>query len=96
MVRGRAVQQGQHQAGHQKGAEEDGGGAGQQVGAAPCRHEAAHGAAAHAQPAAFRALDQDDTDQRDADQNVQNQDDGGHRSSNPIQQAKQWLWQNMK
>ena len=54
-----------------------GGRARQQVGLPPAGHEAS-AAAAHAEPAAFGALQQHDTDKADGNEQVDDQNDGRH------------------
>ena len=56
--------------------------AGQEIGRAARRHQARR-AAAHAQPAAFRALHQDDGDERGGDDRLDDEQEGEHCAEEP-------------
>src|ERR1700735_3697224 len=65
---------------HHEQGRQDGGGAGQQVCGAATGHEGAHAlGAADPQPAALASLDQHHADQRKCDEQVDDQQDGGHQ-----------------
>jgi hypothetical protein len=76
-----AGQNRQCQAGQEEYPRQNPGGPGEHVGRAPDTDQTAATAAAHAKPAAFATLQQDDSDQRENDQQVDDKQDGFHRFS---------------